>query len=165
MIVNCCISISCLVWDNFSELSLVGLVYRMINFCCTNLDHTLSYLESLAFTDLWAWIIIVRVESLIVSSSQNMFAIHFYALLWHHPTELWVVCNDFYTQLPLFNYWVYLKMFCIWQLFYVLPLLFCLQGIPYGTNALLLNVVMIDPLFRCPIGVHTINLGCAPVLE
>ena len=82
----------------FSQLSLVGLLYHMIQFCCSNLDHALSYLEALACTDLGSLIIIDRISSLIVSSSHNMAAIHCGALLFHHPIELLVVCVDFYTQ-------------------------------------------------------------------
>ena len=47
---------------------------------------------------------IVRVASLIVSSSHDIYAIHCHALLWNHPIYLWVGCIEFYTWIPLFHY-------------------------------------------------------------
>ena len=47
---------------------------------------------------------LVRVAYLIVSYSHDMSTINGHALLWHQPTELWVGCVDFNTQLPQFHY-------------------------------------------------------------
>ena len=69
----------------------------MIQLRCPNLDHASYDLESVEFTDLGSWIMIDRVDSIIVSSSHNMSAINFHALLWHQPPELCVGCVYFYT--------------------------------------------------------------------
>ena len=65
----------------FSQLVLVGLVDYIIHLCCTSMYHASYYLKELAFTDLGSWKMIVRVDSLIMTYSHDMPAIHSRALL------------------------------------------------------------------------------------
>ena len=88
----------------FSKLALVRLLDRMIKLCFPNPDHSSYYLEATEYNNLRSWRMLDCVASIIVSSSQDMFSIHFHVLFFHHRAKIWVGCVLFYTHVPKFNY-------------------------------------------------------------
>ena len=101
---------------------------------------------------------IVCVASIIVKSSHIMSTTYCHALLWHRPTELWLL---YYGVLLGLYYFIIEDSYGHFS--------FSRYGrislLPSGTDVLRIGINIIGTLLWCTIDVHPLHLECAKVWQ